>query len=152
MVEYIQNEKKCGRCKHTEGKIRPSTGVPVKFTHNDKTCDRCRERNHNWVIKNRALAYSSEFPIPAISVYAFKEGDEIVYIGSSKNAPARLRDHFYGVKNTAHSFMKNLNPLQRKKKYSWDVMWFGDSLDDARWNEKELIKLHQPKFNKTHKS
>ncbi len=83
-----------------------------------------------------------------IGVYSIKEGNETVYIGSSDNIPWRLYLHFC-KKTSAHQFTDE-KYLVKKMKYAWHVIWNGDNLEDARWNERELIKLYQPKFNITH--
>ena len=111
-------------------------------------CKECRisENSRNNPRRNEAL--KNRFPSPDKAVYAFLDGKEIIYIGESHMASRRIAMH-YGDKSVC--FCPEINPLERKKRFSYAILWYGDSDSDRKSQEKELIKLHQPKFNKTHK-
>lgn len=103
---------------------------------------------------NRKDKFKNRYNLPSNNcVYAFKDGDEIIYIGSSNNAGFRLNNHINNKSLTGNSSLKELNVLQRKQ-LTWFILWYGEDGQDAqRLNqEKELIKLHQPKYNKTWKN
>ena len=85
------------------------------------------------------------YPTPYnVGVYGFKDGDDFIYIGSSDRLPLRIYRHY--IKN--FSFEDGLNKLEREVRYSWHILWHGDSLEDAVHMEKLSIQTHQPKFNK----
>ena len=108
-------------------------------------CKKCRvELAKKWNNRRNETA-RVKYPTPHDKcVYAFKEGDEIVYIGSSDATSFRLYRHF----NCHQTFDDGLNKLQREAKYSWHILWHGNNMDDAHHQEKLNIQLHQPKFNK----
>ena len=145
----IEVKKKCSRCNRLEGDVRHS-GDEVVFSETSKRCDRCHEYNRNIVNPNRNSYAKSKFPTPHDKcVYAFKEGDEIVYIGESCLTSFRLNEHYLGHRGFAGRH--GINKLEFQKRFTWHILWHGNNDDYRISQEKELIKLHQPKFNKTHK-
>ena len=137
-----------------------------------KICSKCKEEktiDEFYVIlgkvyskckscqKKAVLPTKNKFALkqyPAVTqncVYAFKDGDEIVYIGESDRVSYRIWEHLNQKSITSKSFCKELNVLERKKRFTWHILWYGDEGQDSYrlYQEKELIKLHQPKYNKT---
>ena len=97
----------------------------------------------------RTYLEGKKYPTPSnICVYAFKRGNEIVYIGSSSKTPHRIYNHYNDVADKGKSFCHNEIPLRRQLNYNWHILWYGDDMEDARHQEKILIQAHQPKFNK----
>ena len=65
------------------------------------------------------------------AVYAIKEENEMVYIGESKNSQNRLFQCFDMKKDGGLiEFMRDLSPLKRKMKYTWEILWHGDDGDN----------------------
>ena len=139
--------KTCSRCKKEEGDLTPE-GNPTYFIAGYKRCARCtsqnESRNARIVNERRAM-----YPTPHDTiVYAFKEGNEFVYIGSTKEGPLRIWEHLNkkSMKSVFHCL--GINRLQREMRFSWHVLWNGDEIKNAHHQEKMLIQIHQPKFNK----
>ena len=149
MVEYIENTKTCSRCRKMKGDKDPDGNI-VEFTSELKQCNRCIERSRRTQEYRTKENPRLRYPAPDKCVYAFLDGKEIVYIGESVNTSDRIAEH-YGRK-TCKSFCLDINILERKKRFSYTILWSGDNDEYRKSQEKELIKLHQPKFNKTHKS
>ena len=139
MVRY------CKYCEedHHEGEFYSSQkGDRCKKYYKDST----NEHTNLRIKMDRSSVYSSRYRCPSKSVYAIMDGSEITYIGKSNDTPWRLFQCFDMKNDTAiHSFMKDLSPLHRKARYSWSVLYYGDHIDHQ---EKALIQIHQPKFNK----
>ena len=136
-------EKICSRHGHVEGK-EYSFGK-AKFELGMKSCDHCVVDRR----EKRKIESSASYPVVSNNaVYAFLDGSEIVYIGSSKEASKRIRRHF---NDNSGVFCEDINPLKRKLRFNWKILWYGDNGQDyyRLSQEKELIKLHKPKYNKT---
>ncbi len=139
--------RQCSRCRKEEGDSDPE-GNEITFTGSYKRCDRCTGTNEYKNSKKNDYA-RMKYPTPHnICVYAFKEGKEVSYIGSSDNTSYRIWEHYNQKSKTSKSFCKKLNPLQRQMKFTWHILWYGDSMEDAFHVEKLMIQSHQPKFNK----
>lgn len=89
------------------------------------------------------------YNVPEKAVYGFKEGDEFVYIGESDRTPFRLVEHIENHKG--RSFAPEVSSLYRKAKWSYHILWYGDNDEYRKQQEKDLIALHQPKYNIRHK-
>ena len=139
-------KRQCSCCKYDEGSIRKQSGELVVMA-SDVRCTRCKsmdaERN-----PRRNDIFKLKYPAPDKAVYAFLEGNEIVYIGESDNCSFRINNHFNNKSPINNSVFKEINVLERKKRFSYVILWEGDNDEYRKSQEKELIKLHQPKFNK----
>ena len=133
--------KTCYKCGYTGEDFSPKVKCCRSCKREQNKIDNARHQ-----FKNRSNTYRSKFRVPDIGVYAFEENGEIVYVGSSDGMPFRLYEH-YTVK-TGKSFCRDLNRLDREIRFRWHVLWHGDNLSDAIHQEKMLIQIHQPKFNK----
>ena len=110
-----------------------------------KSCKKESNKKHN---SNRSSYARMKYPVKEDKiVYAFKDGNEIVYIGETDKGAWRIYEH-YNHPN-GKTFCKELNKLERQKRFSWHVLWYGDNDEYRKYQEKELIKLHKPKYNKT---
>ena len=143
-------EKQCSRCRKETGDLDPE-GNKVFFRIGYNRCDRCTRDNkarNSRILEERRLLYPTPFNN---IVYGFKENGEFIYIGSSKDGPLRIWEHMEkkSMKSIFHT--NGINKLYRKMNFTWHVIWNGDDGDnDTRlYQEKELIKLHKPKYNKT---
>ena len=140
--------KKCRICE--EEKV--STEFHLHKANSDglrAECKECRKtRDKRWMGKGAVISrYNQQYGInQSIMTYAFKEGDEIVYVGSTNHGGFRIWEHYN--KNTIASFARHESPLLRQMKYTFHIVWYGDSKDDAFHHEKLWIQIHQPKFNK----
>ena len=141
------NKETCGRCRHSEGDVRNDGSVVIMST--SRTCTKCRDRD---LVRNKKRNnFSKDYRLSHQNcVYALTDKGSIVYIGSSKNTSYRLYEHFKCRKGGSHKFNRNENLLQIQVKYGWSILWFGDDGDDDTrvHQEKTLIQIHQPKFNK----
>ena len=135
--------KKCRVCNKEKDLTCFHKHIRQKDGHRN-ICKDCKNKENNTVWNRRQSGYDC----PSNSVYCIKDGDEIVYIGSSAFTSRRLYLHFESKKSTHHSFIGDLAPLFRKVKYKWAILWNGDSNEDRAHQEKMLIQIHQPKFNK----
>ncbi len=138
--------KECTRCRRKEGDQDPE-GNEVTMASNSR-CNRCRKydsvRNPN--LKNEMR---NKYPVAHDKiVYGFKEDGIFVYIGETTEGAWRIYEHLNKKKHK--SFCCDINPLERQKRFKWSVLWYGDNDAHRKHQEKELIKLHQPKYNKTH--
>ena len=147
----VETTRICSRNNCVEGGIDPDGNI-IKFEDGRKLCVRC----HDYMKKNRTIEKRSDYcrgqyPTPLDScVYALKADNEIVYIGESSKTPWRLYQHYNNNCNKSIFHKNNINKLLRKRDYSWHILWYGDNDEYRKYQEKELIKLHQPKFNKRH--
>ena len=151
MVKYIANPKTCSRNRCVEGNEDPDGGI-VTFSIGMKQCDRCIERSRRSQHERTKMSPKRHYPAPDKCVYAFFEGNEMVYIGESSNTSFRISEHFCRKNHGTWSGSPfiHLNPLERKKRFRYEILWYGDNDEYRKHQEKELIKLHQPKYNKTH--
>lgn len=69
-------------------------------------------------------------------VYAWKRGDEWLYVGTSNRGICRLY---------SHTTIGKIEPVQTNDTI---VLWFYKNPVQAMMNEAELIIVHQPKYNK----
>ena len=151
--------RKCSRHGCVEGEFSTEFNTTTTFESRKKNglpyaaCDQCRDRNNrDWWNRVNEVSKSSYNTISNNCVYGMVDRvtDTLIYIGSSKNTPYRLYQHFDAKGgNTAHKFMSG-DPIVRKKNYNWKILWYGnDGQDDERIHqEKSLIQIHQPEFNK----
>lgn len=145
MVEIM---KKCAVCKEEH----PETNYTKNRSMKDGLQIQCKKCTKSY--NDRANSTRNEFARRHYKtphdkcVYAFKDGNEIVYIGESVVTSYRIWEHYVQGGSKSKSFCKHLNSLERKKRYRWNILWHGDSDEDRKHQEKCLIQLHQPKFNK----
>ena len=143
-------EIKCGTCKKE---------LPLhKYTpyYQDKGHGRCRdcEREYN-VIKNqtRHFMFNKRYPVVSKNiVYCFKENDEVIYVGYTTRGSQRIYEHYnHKPGKCTNFFAHDENPLQRQKRFRYEVLFHCEEPDHSllRNKEKELIKSHKPKYNKT---
>ena len=127
----------CETCKESEVDFSRETS---------KNCKSCtdKKRGNLYSNKNRSIGFKNKYKVPSIITYAFKDGDKIVYVGSTNNGGYRIWEHYY---DKVKSFCRDLDPIRRELKYTYHVLWHGDSLEDAVHMEKLNIQTHQPKFN-----
>ena len=85
-------------------------------------------------------------------VYAFKEGDEYVYIGESKNTPYRVSLHYGRKKGDKRGCFHEFPVEVRKERFTHEILWEGDNDMMRKIQEKTLIMKHQPRFNKVYKT
>ena len=110
--------------------------------------DQCRDCTAESNSRNVAKA-RLKYPIPYdICVYAFKRDDEVVYIGESKDTPLRVYEHLDKTSEKSIFHINGITRFDRKLNYTWHILWYGDTREDAKHQEKILIQIHQPKFNK----
>ena len=107
-------------------------------------CRACHKKFND----SRKHNYKSRYNVPDKCVYAFKEGKEFMYIGESDRTPYRIAEHLDN--HTGRSFAPDVSSLYRKSKWSWHILWYGNDDANRKSQEKELIKLHRPKYNKRH--
>ena len=121
-------EKKCTRC----GAEHEESGA---------YCVDCKDymRGAN---KLRNERFSRAYKAPLNSVYAFYDGDECAYIGSSSEPSKRIYEHYNDMHKT---FAPDVNGLRRQLKYSWKILYTGD---DYSHMEKVLVRTMNPKLNK----
>jgi len=136
--------KTCTKCKEekdiTEFHVSNRNPDGLRFH-----CKECRKSENARTNSRRRDISRNKYPTPHdICTYAIKEGDEIVYIGSTEYGPYRLWEHFNDKKKT---FCREESPLVKRLKYTWHIVWHGGTYDDAKHQEKVLIQIHQPKFN-----
>ena len=111
--------------------------------------DQCRSCSKEGNDRRRNL-YKRKYPVPSdICVYAFKEGDEMVYIGSSNQTAHRMYEHYHRKPGVwKGSELNKMSLFEKQLKLTWHILWYGDDIKDAQHQEKMLIQIHQPKFNK----
>ena len=120
----------------------------TNYTANDVNgwCRDCRTSYQKDRNMNRSALLRGKYKCPDICVYAFKMDDEIMYIGSSDITPFRLNEHYLGYRSFKER--SNYNRLEFESNFTWHILWYGDSKEDAIHMEKINIKTFQPKFNK----
>lgn len=113
-----------------------------------KCCDHCVD-NYKRKDGRRNDIERRKFNTPYDNiVYGFKEGKDFVYIGSSSDGPLRMYEHMYKKSGKSVFHAKGINRLMRELRFQPVVLWNGDSDEDRLHQEKALIQIHQPKFNK----
>ena len=117
----------------------------------DNRCNECRKVLSKEWNSNRNNVSRLKYSTPHDKcVYAFKKGKDFVYIGESDRTPFRLFEHLNC--HEGRTFAPEVNSLIRKKDWTYHILWYGDNDEYRKSQEKELIKLHQPKYNKTYKN
>ena len=121
-----------------------------EFYANRSDCIECRKKYQSTKNPFRNELARRKYPTPHDKcVYAFKEGDEIVYIGESKETSWRINLHYYTNQNNSCFYSNGIKDRwMRERDYTWHILWYGDSYKDRLHQEKLNIQLHQPKFNK----
>ena len=144
-IEYIEEIKICTRCGERKPLIdfRKDASRPGGFHSWCKICN--SQTNTNGERNNR---FKFKYPAPDKCVYAFLEEKEIVYVGESAVTSRRIAMH-YG--DSQSCFCPEINKLERKKRFKYVILWHGDDDSMRKQQEKELIKLHQPEYNTTHR-
>ena len=134
--------KKCTKCREE----KDLDLFRIQSSNKDGRHSWCKKCYNEVYSKNRHLSHSREYSGHRNMVYGFKENDEFVYIGETKNGGFRIWEHY---NDKVKSFCKELSPFERQLKYKFHVLWYGDNDEYRKYQEKELIKLHKPKYNKT---
>ena len=147
LVKKIMSMQNTCSCGYTGFNFSPS-----QFRSGGK-CRPCRRKDAkvwNSEMHNRRSALEAmKYPTPHLKcVYAFTKGSEIVYIGSSTKTPHRIYNHYNDVADKGKSFCHEIPPLMRQLNYNWVILWYGDNDEYLKSQEKALIQIHQPKFNK----
>ena len=120
-------------------------------------CKECGKENNNKFSNKKqnefgaSISYEKQFPVPYKLIYGIVDNNNnVVYIGESKQGPARLHTHLSGKKTTAKQFHNHEISLEELKKYSYVVLWDGTdkSKQDRLLLEAVLIQSLRPKYNK----
>ena len=107
-------------------------------------CKDCRKVEE----KNRLANEASKYPAPnSHCVYAFKKGNEVVYIGESSTPSFRIYEHFNKTSEKSIFQLQGVSRFDRELNYTWHILWHGKDRADARHQEKMNIQVYQPKFN-----
>ena len=136
--------RQCSCCKYDEGSYRKRSGELVEMASNVR-CTKCKEMDTKRNPRRKEI-FRSKYPVPSnVCVYAFKKGDEVIYIGSSEETAKRINRHY---NDSEYIFCPDINPLIRQRDFTWHILWHGDDYNDAKHMEKLNIQTFQPKFNK----
>ena len=143
-------EKKCAVCKET--KLTSEFNLNRSMRDGiDTRCKPCNTERNKRIYKIRSSMENSKYGMPSSNcVYGIKKDGVFVYIGSSVNAPWRVHLHMTRKKGDSRTCLRDFTPLERQLNFKWHVLWYGDiGMNDERVHqEKNLIQIHQPKFNK----
>lgn len=109
----------------------------------DVICKDCRKGWNSKQNANRNRHQDRHYPTPHDKcVYAIMDKDEIVYIGESMHTPFRLWRHFRGDKGQT-SLVE-----VRKPHWTYQILWYGDDDEHRKYQEKQLVQLHRPRYNR----
>lgn len=127
-------KKKCYTCR----KSRLATSFSYYSSGTLRTnCKKCRRR----ASKLQGLVFHKYYPVEQRIVYSLLDGEgKIVYIGESYQGPYRIYTHLCGH---SHLCRRGIDT----SKWSYKVLWTGESHAKRIREEKRLINLHKPKHN-----
>lgn len=140
--------KVCRTCK----KPKPLTR---EFYHYDRlkkdgfqgACIKCRKLKEKF--GSRLDNYKKHFNVPDCIVYGIVKDGEVLYVGSSTQAPYRLYNHFN--RKNHRTFFKNISVEDRIANYKVKVLAEVNEKSKLIETEIALIQSLNPKWNKHHK-
>ena len=107
------------------------------------------ENMYNY-LKRCGFAEKYEHP----GIYCIKLGDEIVYIGKSKNMLERVSQHYVGIKTCSECKYRVMSAVQNLGyTITFDVMYYASSVGQENIEneigsmEGEYIRKYRPKLN-----
>ena len=136
------NTKKCIDCekvKSTEEFHKCKDGFQAR-------CKPCKKELNAIGNPQRADRFAKKYGHPNNAVYAFKLGNEFLYVGESNETNKRLDFHY---KN--HSTFGKKVTKQELNDAEVVILWYGDEntpKEYRKYQEEQLIDLHNPKYNK----
>ena len=137
----MKQTKTCAKC--AEEKLL--TEFHVHKTSKDGRRSNCIECKTQWN-DQRNERFKEAYPAPDKGVYGIKDPKgELIYIGESDELSNRIYRHFNQRSNKSTVCYKLNGDMEN---ITYDILWYGDDDSDRKYQEKVLVDLHRPKFNK----
>ena len=138
MIKLNTKVKECHVC-----------GEEKEFYATGSRCIDCMKEYQKKIDSKRFGKFAQQYNVPMKCVYGIYDPQgELVYIGESSQAPVRLETHL-GKRGPG---LKNKLPNRDTTGYTYKVLWSGENEIMRKIQERNLIQIHQPKFNILYKN
>jgi excinuclease UvrABC nuclease subunit len=98
---------------------------------------------------HRLMGFSDYSKLIGSGIYALVSGDEVVYIGKSKQLWKRL----YAHRSTLERVRQGKRPFNKMRAMIFDKVWImACAISDMERIEKEWIGKLNPKYNRVHRT